>query len=323
MKLIGRDREIDDIMDHILVWSSGLHIGDGPVGNFLLAGPSGSGKTKTIEYLAHRIHGAPRNFVKIDCGEFQLEHEVAKLIGAPPGYLGHRETTPLITQQKLNAVTSERQNLSLVLFDEIEKAAPSMQRLLLGVLDKGTLRLGDNTMVNFERSVIFFTSNLGTKDLFKKNAYEIAPTKRENVKDSTVDAALRKHFAVEFLNRISKVFIYQALTEEEARQVVRAELEAMGAKWRQIHGSFSCEFDESLVQPIFERGFSKEFGGRELKRTIHRLVTVPLARHIRDEWKGRTLGNLRIQLGWNGALEIEVLEDNFMAAANAGGRKRK
>src|ERR1019366_5899899 len=129
---------------------------------------TGTGKTKTIEALAEVLHGSEKNVLKVDCGEFQMEHEVAKLIGAPPGYLGHRETQPMLTQQKLNAVTSERCSLSLVLFDEIEKAAPSMTRLLLGVLDKGVLRLGDNSTVNFEKSLVLLTSNLGSREMMRE-----------------------------------------------------------------------------------------------------------------------------------------------------------
>ena len=135
---------------------------------FLLLGPTGTGKTKTVEALAEVLHGSEKNVLKVDCGEFQMEHEVAKLIGAPPGYLGHRETQPMLTQQKLNAVTSEKCSLSLVLFDEIEKAAPSMTRLLLGVLDKGILRLGDNSTVNFEKSLVFLTSNLGAREMMRE-----------------------------------------------------------------------------------------------------------------------------------------------------------
>src|SRR5260370_34520396 len=138
------------------------------VGVFLLLGPTGTGKTRTVEALAAVLHGSEKQLLRVDCGEFQMEHEVAKLIGAPPGYLGHRETPPLLTQQKLGAVTSEASNLALVLFDEIEKAAPSMTRLLLGVLDKAMLRLGDNTFVNFERTLIFLTSNLGAHQMRKE-----------------------------------------------------------------------------------------------------------------------------------------------------------
>ena len=150
------------------MYRAGLGPEGRPAGVFLLLGPTGTGKTRTVEALADALHGNEKNLVRVDCGEFQMEHEIAKLIGAPPGYLGHRETPPMLTQQKLGAVTSEGSHLALVLFDEIEKAAPSMTRLLLGVLDKAVLRLGDNTSVNFERTLIFLTSNLGASAMRKE-----------------------------------------------------------------------------------------------------------------------------------------------------------
>src|SRR3954470_23238137 len=145
---------------YLYMFQAGLGPEGRPAGVFLLLGPTGTGKTRTVEALAEVLHGSPKNVLRIDCGEFQMDHEVAKLIGAPPGYLGHRETHPILTQQRLTGVTSEHSPLSLVLFDEIEKAAPSMTRVLLGVLDKGTLRLGDNSNVNFEKTLVFLTSNL-------------------------------------------------------------------------------------------------------------------------------------------------------------------
>src|SRR5208283_113333 len=147
-KVVGQPDATRLIIPYVQMFQAGLAPEGRPVGVFLLLGPTGTGKTKTVEALADTLHGSEKNMLKVDCGEFQLEHEVAKLIGAPPGYLGHRETQPMLSQQKLTAVTSEKCNLSLVLFDEIEKAAPSMTRLLLGVLDKAQLRLGDNTSVN-------------------------------------------------------------------------------------------------------------------------------------------------------------------------------
>src|SRR5437016_7460071 len=167
-KVVGQPAATRLIVPYIQMYQAGLAPEGRPVGVFLLLGPTGTGKTKTIEALAEILHGSQKNLLKVDCGEFQMEHEVAKLIGAPPGYLGHRETQPMLTQQKLNAVTSEKVNLSLVLFDEIEKAAPSMTRLLLGVLDKGVLRLGDNSTVNFEKSLVFLTSNLGAREMMRE-----------------------------------------------------------------------------------------------------------------------------------------------------------
>src|SRR5258708_3514052 len=154
---------MSEIVPYVQMYRAGLAPEGRPAGVFLLLGPTGTGKTRTVEALAEVLHGSERSLLKVDCGEFQMEHEVAKLIGAPPGYLGHRETQPMLTQQKLSSVMSEGCNLSLLLFDEIEKAAPSMTRLLLGVLDKAVLRLGDNTTVNFERTLIFLTSNLGAE----------------------------------------------------------------------------------------------------------------------------------------------------------------
>src|ERR1700751_3364128 len=167
-KVVGQPNVINVIVPYIEMFQAGLAPENRPVGVFLLLGPTGTGKTRTVEALAEAIHGSSRNVLKMDCGEFQMEHEVAKLIGAPPGYLGHRETQPMLSQQKLTAVTSDRSALSLVLFDEIEKAAPSMTRLLLGVLDKGILRLGDNSTVNFEKSLVFLTSNLGAREMMRE-----------------------------------------------------------------------------------------------------------------------------------------------------------
>src|SRR5262245_23353189 len=167
-KVVGQPAATKVIVPYIQMYQAGLAPEGRPVGVFLLLGPTGTGKTKTVEALAEVLHGSEKNVLKVDCGEFQMEHEVAKLIGAPPGYLGHRETQPMLTQQKLNAVTSEKCSLSLVLFDEIEKAAPSMTRLLLGVLDKGILRLGDNSTVNFEKSLVFLTSNLGAREMMRE-----------------------------------------------------------------------------------------------------------------------------------------------------------
>src|SRR5271165_7010819 len=162
-RVVGQPTATRLIVPYIQMFQAGLAPEGRPVGVFLLLGPTGTGKTKTVEALAEVLHGSEKNVLKVDCGEFQMEHEVAKLIGAPPGYLGHRETQPMLTQQKLNGVATEDCNISLILFDEIEKAAPSMTRLLMGILDKATLRLGDNTTVDFENTLIFLTSNLGAK----------------------------------------------------------------------------------------------------------------------------------------------------------------
>src|SRR6266516_1751897 len=139
--LVGQSDDIDTIVPHIQMHQAGLAPEGRPIGVALLLGPTGTGKTRTVEALAEVLHGSSKSLLRVDCGEFQMEHEVAKLVGAPPGYLGHRETQPMLTQARVNGIASETSDISLILFDEIEKAAPSMTRLLLSVLDKATLRL--------------------------------------------------------------------------------------------------------------------------------------------------------------------------------------
>src|SRR5438874_6360802 len=208
-RVVGQPAVSDLVIPYIQMFQAGLAPEGRPVGVFLLLGPTGTGKTKTVEALAEVLHGSEKNLLKVDCGEFQMEHEVAKLIGAPPGYLGHRETQPILTQQKLNSVTSEKCALSIVLFDEIEKAAPSLTRLLLGVLDKGVLRLGDNSTVNFEKSLVFLTSNLGAREMMREInpdfGFQSAGNKERPAADLTSKlqaialVAVRKRFSPEFV----------------------------------------------------------------------------------------------------------------------------
>src|SRR6202453_2658581 len=159
--VIGQDDAIHQIVSAYQTHLAGLSPVGRPIGNFLFLGPTGSGKTRIVEATAEALLKNPRAVIKIDCAEFQHSHEIAKLIGSPPGYLGHRETHPLLSQEVLNQYHTEKMKLSFVLFDEIEKASDSLWNLLLGILDKATLTLGDNRKVDFSRAMIFMTSNLG------------------------------------------------------------------------------------------------------------------------------------------------------------------
>ena len=287
-KVVGQPAATRVIVPYIEMFKAGLAPEGRPVGVFLLLGPTGTGKTKTVEALAEILHGSEKNVLKVDCGEFQMEHEVAKLIGAPPGYLGHRETQPMLTQQKLNAVTSEKCSLSLVLFDEIEKAAPSMTRLLLGVLDKGILRLGDNSMVNFEKSLVFLTSNLGAREMMR----EINPdfgfqsvksgeprTDLTSKLQNIALMAVRKRFSPEFVNRIDCIITYQPLTPESLSAILDKHISDLQAhvNTRLGNRSFTLEVPLATRQFLLEKGTSPEYGARELNRTIHRQLTQPLA----------------------------------------------
>ncbi|MBK9166749.1 MAG: AAA family ATPase [Bryobacterales bacterium] len=292
-KLIGQPAATRSIIPYVQMFQAGLAPEGRPAGVFLLLGPTGTGKTKTVEALAEVLHGSEKNVLKIDCGEFQMEHEVAKLIGAPPGYLGHRETQPMLTQQRLGSVASEHSGLSLVLFDEIEKAAPSMTRLLLGVLDKATLRLGDNSTVNFERSLIFLTSNLGAREMLK----EISPdfgfrggmkaerTDLAGKLESVALHAVKRKFSPEFVNRIDQVVTYQPLTEEALREILALQVDQLQRHVRERLGQrhFQISVEDSGRDRLLERGASAEYGARELKRTIHRMLMQPLAAMVSEE----------------------------------------
>ena len=322
-RVIGQPQAMTQIVPYVQMHRAGLAAEGRPVGVFLLLGPTGTGKTKTVEALADALHGSEKSLLKVDCGEFQMEHEVAKLVGAPPGYLGHRETQPMFTQQKLSGVTSENSNLSLVLFDEIEKAAPSMTRLLLGVLDKAVLRLGDNTIVNFERSMIFLTSNLGAaamrKELCPDFGFEavVHETAESGARGGLAKLAsigmgeVRRKFSPEFVNRIDGVITYQPLSAESLEIIFDQQIAALE---KHIHvrlqeRAFTLELSEQARGLLLRLGTSAEFGARELKRTILRKLTQPLAAMLES---GRIPPEscVRVELAVNGEnLEMVVEED--------------
>lgn len=316
-RIIGQSQAIAEIVPYVRMHRAGLAPEGRPVGVFLLLGPTGTGKTRTVEALADVLHGNERHMLKVDCGEFQMEHEVAKLIGAPPGYLGHRETQPLITQQKLNTVTSESSNLSLVLFDEIEKAAPSMTRLMLGMLDKATLRLGDNTSVNFERTLIFLTSNLGAeamrKHVMPDFGFEaMSPMERDTNAIGTLQSigwgAVRRKFSPEFVNRIDAVITYQPLDAAAMDTILDQQIDALQRhiKDRLEENAFDIEVTAEGRQILLARGTSPEFGARELKRTILRMLTQPLAAMVEQ---GRVPPGCVVAVHENdGGLELAVEE---------------
>ena len=287
-KVVGQPNVISAIVPYIEMFQAGLTPENRPVGVFLLLGPTGTGKTRTVEALAEALHGSSRNLLKVDCGEFQMEHEVAKLIGAPPGYLGHRETQPMLSQQKLTAVTSDKSGLSLVLFDEIEKAAPSLTGLLLGVLDRGILRLGDNSIVNFEKSLVFLTSNLGAKEMMREISpdfgFQSATTGagKSDVTQKLQNVALvavRRKFSPEFINRIDHIITYQPLNAESFAAITDHEIDNLQnhVNSRLANRCFNIEVPYDTRQWLIDKGTSPEYGARELKRTIHKHLTQPLA----------------------------------------------
>ena len=286
-KIVGQDEAVQALVDIYQVFCAGLHSPGRPVGNLLFLGPTGSGKTRTVEAAAEILFGDSRAVIKVDCAEFQHSHEIAKLIGSPPGYLGHRETHPLITQEALAVSHREHLQLSFLLFDEIEKASDSLWQLLLGMLDKATLTLGDNRKVGLSQTVIFLTSNLGggqIADLMHGGMGFIQPKDKpttglhEKVQRTAVEAARRK-FSPEFMNRLDKIVVFHPLKGEELDEVLDIELRqvqkrVLDSTSRPFLFRITSEGREFLV----EEGTDQRYGARHLKRAIERYVVYPIAR---------------------------------------------
>ena len=279
-RLVGQDGAAQVLVDMVSTHLSGFSAPGRPAGNALLLGPTGSGKTHAVEVLCEGLVGDPRACIKIDCAEFQHSHEIAKLIGSPPGYLGHRETHPLLTQEALAKFHKAGMPLSVLLFDEIEKASDSLWQLLLGVLDKATLTLGDNRVVNFEQVIIIMTSNLGAKQMHaKKYGFKRGDEVEvmDDEKNSTVAMeAAKKHFTPEFMNRLDHVEVFKTLTKLQAAEVMRIELGIVQQMFLN-KASFLYQLTPAAKFTLMEEGYSIEYGARNLKRAIERRVRLPLA----------------------------------------------
>ena len=286
-KIVGQEPAIEKISEIYQMFLAGLNPPGRPVGNLLFLGPTGSGKTRVVEAMAEALFGNPHACIKVDCAEFQHSHEIAKLIGSPPGYLGHRETHPLLTQEALDQWHTDKVKLSILLFDEIEKASDALWQLLLGILDKATLTLGDNRRVDLSQCVIIMTSNLGASEVnelingcmgFRPKPAYLDAGLDEKINRTAVDAARRK-FSPEFMNRIDKVVVFHMLRCEHLEQILDIELGMVQQRILQATGEshfvFNCT--SAAKQFLLREGTDLKYGARHLKRAIERHVVFPLA----------------------------------------------
>jgi ATP-dependent Clp protease ATP-binding subunit ClpA len=287
-RVVGQDRAVRAITSLYQVFQAGMTNQTRPLGSMLFLGPTGSGKTHLVEAAAEILFGDRNAVIKIDCAEFQHSHEIAKLIGSPPGYLGHRETTPLLTQENLEKYRTERDPFTLVLFDEIEKASDSLWQLLLGVLDKGTLTLGDNRRVDFSQTMIFMTSNLGAKEMSEliTGSIGFAPAKGGKMQADDLDQkiyrtaseAAKRKFSPEFMNRIDKVVVFRSLKYQELCRILDLELDAVQRRINEGTGEpFTIALAEGARKLLLSEGIEYRYGARHLKRAIERFLVNPLA----------------------------------------------
>jgi ATP-dependent Clp protease ATP-binding subunit ClpB len=299
-RIVGQDEAIDQIVSVYQTYLAGMSSPGRPIGNLLFLGPTGTGKTRLVEATAESLLGDARAVIKVDCAEFQHSHEIAKLIGSPPGYLGHRETHAILCQEALNQYHHEGMKVSFILFDEIEKASDALWNLLLGILDKGTLTLGDNRKVDFSQSLIFMTSNLGATEMsnllrprlgFATSNVERSASDGEVSEEMTgklsragLEAARRK-FTPEFMNRIDKVVVFRPLGSEQLQKILGLELAQL--QQRIIRAPGSVPFVMNLTEParayMLNEGTDMKYGARHLKRAIERSLVHPLSNLIASE----------------------------------------
>src|SRR5579885_3389038 len=334
-KVVGQDQAIEKVVEIYQMFLAGLNPPGRPVGNLLFLGPTGSGKTRVVEAMSEALFGDARACIKIDCAEFQHSHEIAKLIGSPPGYLGHRETHPLLTQEALNQWHTDRLKLSILLFDEIEKASDALWQLLLGILDKATLTLGDNRRVDLSQCIIIMTSNLGAGEMTNliDGGFGFAPkiaqvdSKLDEKIDRTAVEAARRKFTPEFMNRIDKVVVFKTLRSEHLQQILEIELGMV--QQRVLMASAANQFVFSCTPKVknylLQEGTDARYGARHLKRAIERNLVFPLANLVAT---GQIrLGDfIRIDLNPEGRLTfvkesegamVPVLLERYGAAAAA------
>ncbi len=292
--IVGQEEAIEQIVNIYQMFLTGLTAPGRPIGNFLFLGPTGSGKTRIVEATAESLVSNPRAVIKIDCAEFQHSHEIAKLIGSPPGYLGHRETHPLLSQEVLNQYHTDKVKVSFVLFDEIEKASDSLWNLLLGILDKATLTLGDNRRVDFSRTLIFMTSNLGATEMsnilapklgFAAFQPEANPQADERAASKVSQAGLeaaRRKFTPEFINRLDKIVVFNPLGSAELRRILDIELRMVQQRILNATGSnpFIFTVSPAAKEFLLTEGTDSKYGARHLKRAIERRLVQPISNLI-------------------------------------------
>jgi ATP-dependent Clp protease ATP-binding subunit ClpB len=280
-RVVGQEEATQTLVNVFNKHQAGFGDTRNPAGVTLFMGPTGVGKTHVTETFAEIMLGTKLACLRIDCAEFQHSHEIAKLIGSPPGYLGHRETAPMFTQEKLDQYHTDVMKLSVILFDEIEKASDALWSLLLGILDKATLTLGDNREVKFNNSIIVLTSNLGAREMAEEGigfSVETQECTDATQKQKALSAAKAK-FTPEFMNRIGNIVVFKNQTEEQIRQVMELELDILANRLQEPsqHLCFLLEVSPAAKRALLSEGYSKVYNSRYMKRTIEHRITQPLA----------------------------------------------
>ena len=262
--IVGQDEPITEIMKQLRLMKSGLCDNS----NLFFIGPTGVGKTELAKILADKVLGSRKKLLKINCGEYSNSHEYAKLIGSPPGYIGHNEKGILSER-------AEKSNEWVIVFDEIEKAHDKLFDLLLNLMDEGTITDSHGTELDFTNSLLLFTSNIGLKEYVGKNSLGFGETQLtyENSK-SAIEDAYKEKFSPEFRNRLDSVIYFNALNKVDAEKIVRLQLKELPIR-----------VTKKLVNFVTDNAFSEEYGARNIKRFIKNNISIKIADEI---LKGKT-----------------------------------
>ncbi|HET9030029.1 MAG TPA: AAA family ATPase, partial [Candidatus Aquilonibacter sp.] len=263
------DEAVSAVAEAVLRSRSGLADPNRPIGSFIFLGPTGVGKTELARALAEYLFDDDRALIRIDMSEYQEKHTVARLLGAPPGYVGYEEGGQLTEAVR-------RRPYSVILFDEIEKAHHDVFNILLQILDDGRLTDGQGHTVDFRNTIVIMTSNIGSHRILE---YRGAPGGAEEaIMRATVMEELRAHFRPEFLNRVDEIIVFHALSEEQLMEIVDIQLGRL--RHRLAERRITLVLDEAAKRHLVKAGYDPNYGARPLKRTIQKELETPLGRKI-------------------------------------------
>jgi ATP-dependent Clp protease ATP-binding subunit ClpB len=268
-RVVGQDEAVSAVADAVIRARSGLKDPNRPIGSFIFLGPTGVGKTELARALAGFLFDDEHAMIRIDMSEYQEKHTVARLIGAPPGYVGYEEGGQLTESVR-------RRPYSVVLFDEIEKAHHDVFNVLLQILDDGRLTDGQGRVVNFKNTIIIMTSNIGSH-LILEYSGRLEGEQYERMKENVLDS-LRHHFRPEFLNRVDETIVFHALTKADLKQIIDIQMERLRARLSERR--ITLELTDAAKDHLAEAGFDPVYGARPLKRAIQREIETPLSRAI-------------------------------------------
>ena len=281
--IVGQNEAIDKITNLLERFLGGLADPKRPIGSAIFLGPTGVGKTAVVEAMCEGLYGKADHMVKIDCAEYQHSHEVAKLIGSPPGYLGHKDTPARLKQEMIASLYTPEVPFAVVLFDEIEKAADEVWQLMLGVLDRGTLTLGDNSKTDFTKTIVIMTSNVGARAINEDgrlgfgnpNATEFTS---KIIEDKSLSAA-RSKFTPEFLNRLDEIVVFNTLDKDAIEKIMHMECNKIKKALLEKAGT-KIEVSPAAFKELLVRGFDKKYNARGIRRTLEKEIMTPMARAI-------------------------------------------